>query len=153
MTEQTTVPPPVPDGAAPAGAAPTEEEPTGRLARLARLQSLQIIIVLAVIVVIFSILKPSAFLTVFNIRGIVQNTAILAVLGVGMTFVIITGGIDLSVGSVLVFSGVVADKVMANIGGGQGWGSAIIGALVAIGCGLAWGLINGFLVAWAKVPP
>ena len=66
MTEQTTVPPPVPDGAAPAGAAPTEEEPTGRLARLARLQALQIIIVLAVIVVIFSILKPSAFLTVFT---------------------------------------------------------------------------------------
>ena len=109
MTEQTTVPPPVPDGAAPAGAAPTEEEPTGRLARLARLQALQIIIVLAVIVVIFSILKHSAFLTVFNIRGIVQNTAILAVLAVGMTFVIITGGIDLSIGSVLVFSGVVAD--------------------------------------------
>ena len=153
MTEQTTVPPPVPDGAAPAGAAPTEEEPTGRLARLARLQALQIIIVLAVIVVIFSILKPSAFLTVFNIRGIVQNTAILAVLAVGMTFVIITGGIDLSIGSVLVFSGVVADKVMANVGGGQGWGTAIIGALVAIGCGLAWGLLNGFLVARAKVPP
>jgi ribose transport system permease protein len=153
MTEQTTVPPAAPDGAAPAGAAPSEDQPTGRLARLARLQALQIIIVLAVIVIVFSALKPSAFLTVFNIRGIVQNTAILAVLGVGMTFVIITGGIDLSVGSVLVFSGVVADKAMANIGGGQGWTSAIIGALVAIACGLAWGLINGFFVARAKVPP
>ena len=49
-------------------------------------------------------------------RGIVINTSILAVLGVGMTFVIITGGIDLSVGSVLVFSGVVADKAMAGDG-------------------------------------
>ena len=148
MTGQATAPPP-----APAEAAPSEEEPTGRLARLGRLQALQIIIVLAVIVVVFAILKPSSFLTVFNIRGIVQNTAILAVLGVGMTFVIITGGIDLSVGSVLVFSGVVADKAMAAIGGGQGWGSALIGALVAIGCGFAWGLLNGFLVARAKVPP
>ena len=147
MTEQTTVPP-----SAPADAVPGEEEPTGRLARLARLQSLQIIIVLAVIVAVFSILKTSSFLTVFNIRGIVQNTAILAVLGVGMTFVIVTGGIDLSVGSVLVFSGVVCDKAMAGLGG-QGWGTAIIGALVAIGCGLAWGLLNGFLVARAKVPP
>ncbi len=108
---------------------------------------------LAVIVIVFSIMKPSAFLTVFNIRGIVQNTAILAVLGVGMTFVIVTGGIDLSIGSVLVFSGVVADKVMAHIGGGQGWSAAIVGALVAIACGLGWGLINGFLVARAKVPP
>jgi ribose transport system permease protein len=153
MTEQSTATPPAPDGAAAAGPAPSEEEPTGRFARLARLQALQIIIVLAVIVVVFSIMKPSAFLTVFNIRGIVQNTAILAVLGVGMTFVIITGGIDLSVGSVLVFSGVVADKAMAHIGGGQGWSAAIVGALVAIACGLAWGLLNGFLVARAKVPP
>jgi|HubBroStandDraft_6_1064221.scaffolds.fasta_scaffold308683_2 ribose transport system permease protein len=148
MTGQATAPPP-----APAEVAPSEETPTGRLARLGRLQALQIIIVLAVIVVIFSALKTSSFLTVFNIRGIVQNTAILAVLGVGMTFVIITGGIDLSVGSVLVFSGVVADKAMAAIGGGQGWGSALIGVLVAIGCGLGWGLINGFLIARAKVPP
>ena len=147
MTGQATVPPP-----APAEVVPSEEQPTGRLARLARLQALQIIIVLAVIVVIFAALKPGSFLTVFNIRGIVQDTSILAVLGVGMTFVIITGGIDLSVGSVLVFSGVVADKAMAAMGG-QGWGAAIVGALVAVGCGLGWGLINGVLIARAKVPP
>ena len=147
MTDQATVPPD-----APAALAPSEEQSTGRLARLARLQSLQIIIVLAVIVLIFSVLKPNAFLTVFNIRGIVQDTAILAVLAVGMTFVIITGGIDLSIGSVLVFSGVVADKAMAAMGG-QGWGAAIVGVLVAIAAGLAWGLLNGFLIARAKVPP
>ena len=105
----------------PAPSAAAEEDRPGQLARLARLQSLQIIIVLAVIIIIFFMLpkKHDAFLTVFNIRGIVQSTAILAVLAVGMTFVIITGGIDLSIGSVLVFSGVVADKVMANIGGGR----------------------------------
>jgi ribose transport system permease protein len=147
MTGQATLPPP-----ASADVAPSEETPSGRLARLARLQALRIMILLAVIVVIFAVLKTSSFLTVFNIRGIVINTAILAVLGVGMTFVIITGGIDLSVGSVLVFSGVVADKAMAGMGG-QGWGTAIVGALVAIGCGLAWGMINGFLIARAKVPP
>jgi ribose transport system permease protein len=69
-----------------------------------------------------------------------------------MTFVIITGGIDLSVGSVLVFSGVVADKAMAAMGG-QGWGAAIVGLLVTIAAGLAWGTLNGFLIARAKVPP
>ena len=147
MTGQTTAPPP-----APAEAAPSEEAPTGRLARLARLQALQIIIVLAVIVIIFSVIKPGSFLTVFNIRGIVQDTSILAVLGVGMTLVIITGGIDLSVGSVLVFSAVVADKAMAAMGG-QGWGAALVGALVAVACGLGWGLLNGVLIARAKVPP
>jgi ribose transport system permease protein len=147
VTGQTTAPPP-----APAEATPSEEEPTGRLARLARLQALQIIIVLAVIVIAFAVIKPGSFLTVFNIRGIVQDTSILAVLGVGMTLVIVTGGIDLSVGSVLVFSGVVADKAMAAMGG-QGWGAALVGALVAVACGLGWGLVNGILIARAKVPP
>ena len=107
---------------------------------------------LAVIVAIFAAIKPGSFLTVFNIRGIVQDTSILAVLGVGMTFVIVTGGIDLSVGSVLVFSGVIADKVMAAMGG-QGWAAALVGAVVAIACGLGWGLFNGVLIARAKVPP
>ena len=147
MTDQATETSPVP-----AAAAASEEQTTGLLARLSRLQALQIIGVLAVIVIIFSAMKPDSFLTVFNIRGIVQDTSILAVLGVGMTFVIITGGIDLSIGSVLVFSGVIADKAMAAMGG-QGWGAAMVGGLVAIGCGLGWGLVNGFFIARAKVPP
>jgi ribose transport system permease protein len=130
---------------------PQATEPT-RAGRLLRLQALQIMLVLVVIVAIFSALKPDAFLTVFNFRGIVVNTSILAVLGVGMTFVIITGGIDLSIGSVLVFSGVVADKVMASMGE-QGWGTALVGAVVATLCGVGWGTVNGVLVAKAKVPP
>ncbi len=120
--------------------------------RVLRLPALQILLVLVAIVTVFSVLRPEAFLTVFNFRGIVVNTSILAVLGVGMTFVIVTGGIDLSIGSVLVFSGVVADKVMASMGA-QGWGTALVGALVATGCGIGWGFLNGFLVARAKVPP
>jgi len=128
-----------------------EEAPKGRLARLAELQALQIVLVLAAIVVVFAVLRPTTFLTPFNVRGVVINTSILAVLGVGMTFVIITGGIDLSVGSVLVFSGVVADKTMVALGG-HGWGTAIAGILVSCLCGLAWGLLNGVLVAKARVP-
>jgi len=129
-----------------------EEGPRSRLARLAQLQALQIVLVLAVIVLIFAVLRPDTFLTPFNIRGTVVNTSILAVLGVGMTFVIITGGIDLSVGSVLVFSGVIASKAMTAIGG-EGWGTAIVGILVACLCGLGWGLVNGLLIAKARVPP
>lgn len=146
MTEPTTA------QEAPASSSPVEDAPKGRVARLARLQALQIIIVLAVVIVIFSVLKPSNFLTVFNLRGIVINTSILAVLGVGMTFVIITGGIDLSVGSILVFSGVVADKAMSGMGG-QGWGASLVGLIIALACGLGWGVVNGVLIARAKVPP
>jgi len=135
-----------------AGSAAVEEPPSGHWQRIVRLQALQIVLLLAVTVAIFTILRPGTFLTPFNIRGIVQNASILAVLGVGMTFVIITGGIDLSIGSVLVFSGVVADKVMAA-SGGQGWGTVLLGTLAALAAGLAWGLVNGVLVAKAKVPP
>jgi ribose transport system permease protein len=123
----------------------------GRWARVLRLQALQIVIILVVIMLIFGALNPEAFLTPFNMRGIVINTSILAVLGVGMTFVIITGGIDLSVGSVLVLSGVLADKAMAAAGG-QGWGAAGVGLVVACAAGLACGLVNGVLVAKARVP-
>lgn len=124
----------------------------GRWARVLRLQALQIVIILVVIMLIFGVLNPEAFLTPFNMRGIVINTSILAVLGVGMTFVIITGGIDLSVGSVLVLSGVLADKAMAAAGG-QGWGASGVGLVVACAAGLACGIVNGVLVAKAKVPP
>ncbi len=132
-----------------AAAAPAEPR---RVQRLLRLQALQIVLILLVIVAIFGTLAPVSFLSGFNIRSIVINTSILAVLGVGMTFVIITGGIDLSVGSVLVFSGVVASKVMVAAGG-EGWGVALLGAVVACLSGLMWGLVNGVLIAKAKVPP
>lgn len=135
-----------------ADAVPAGPAGESRLARLLKAQTLQIVLVLLVIVIVFGALAPNSFLSPFNIRGIVVNTSILAVLGVGMTFVIITGGIDLSVGSVLVFSGVVSSKVMVAAGG-QGWGVALLGTLTALLAGLAWGLVNGLLIAKAHVPP
>jgi ribose transport system permease protein len=126
------------------------EEPL--LKRLASLQSVWILGVLVVIVVFFTIAAGGKFLSASNFSLISQNIAVWAVLGVGMTFVIITSGIDLSVGSVLVFSSVVAAKVMAAIGG-DGWGVAAIGIVAALITGAAWGILNGFLVAKAKVPP
>lgn len=118
-----------------------------------RAQALQIVLVWLVIIAIFSSLSPTAFLDTNNFRNIAVSVAILAVLGVGTTFIIITGGIDLSMGSVLVFSGVVASMAMERMGEGQGWGVALVGILVALSSGLFWGLLNGFFVAKAKVPP
>ena len=97
-------------------------------------------------------LETTTFWTANNMANLLRQGAMIAILAIGETFVIITGGIDLSIGSVLVFSGVVADKSMAAMGT-QGWGAAIVGLLVAVGCGLAWGLLNGFFIAKAKVPP
>ena len=122
------------------------------LKRIGSLQAVWILGVLLVIVVFFSVAAGSKFLSASNFSLISQNIAVWAVLGVGMTFVIITSGIDLSIGSVLVFSSVVAAKLMESIGG-DGWGVAFIGILAALVSGAAWGVLNGFLIAKAKIPP
>lgn len=116
-------------------------------------QAMQIVFVWLGIVVAFSILNPGAFLDITNFKNIAVSVSILAVLGVGTTFIIITSGIDLSMGSILIFSGVIASLTMENIGDGEGWGVAIAGIIAALVAGVTWGALNGFLVAKAKVPP
>lgn len=123
-----------------------------RLGRVFGAQSVQILLVLLVMVVVFAALAPEAFLSVPNFRNIATNVSILAILAMGMTFVIITAGIDLSVGAVLVFSGVVAAQVMQAMGG-EGWVTTIVGLVVACLSGTAWGVFNGVLIAKAKIPP
>ena len=78
----------------------------------------QFLIVAAVVIecLIFSILSPS-FLTIDNFVNVALQIAIYGILAVGMTLVIITGGIDLSVGSVVALSGVAAAAVMEKLGG------------------------------------
>ena len=120
--------------------------------RITSLQSVWILGVLLVIVAFFTVTAGGKFFSASNFSLISQNIAVWAVLGVGMTFVIITSGIDLSVGSVLVFSSVVAAKVMEGIGG-DGWGTAAIGIVAALVTGALWGLLNGSLIAKAKIPP
>ena len=111
----------------------------------------QIGLILVGLIVIFSVLEPENFTSVNNARNIATDAAVLLVIATGMTYVIITAGIDLSVGSVLVFSGVIAAKLMNQVGG-DNWGVILVGLAAALASGLAWGLVNGFLVAKAKIP-
>jgi ribose transport system permease protein len=127
-------------------------EPTSRWQRLATGSTTWIILILAGMIVVFSLMEPSSFATVNNARNVGTNAAILLVVAVGMTFVIITAGIDLSVGSVLVFSGVVSAKAMNGMDG-DGWDVILVGLVVALGCGLGWGILNGLLITKARVPP
>jgi ribose transport system permease protein len=124
----------------------------GVVKRLLKLQSFQILLVLVLIYLIFTALAPDTFPGWVNMRQVIQNVSILAILGIAMTYIIITSGIDLSVGSVLVFSGVIAAKAMVAIGG-DGWGTAVVGIVLSILSGIAWGILNGLLIAKAKVPP
>jgi ribose transport system permease protein len=131
-----------------------EEEqapPATRWQRLATGSTTWIILILAAMIVAFAVSEPDSFATVNNFRNLATNAAILLVISVGMTFVIITAGIDLSVGSVLVFSGVISAKVMNGMGG-NGWDVIVVGLLVALGCGLGWGVVNGLLITKARVP-
>ena len=122
------------------------------LKRVVGLQAFWILGVLIVICLFFTVIAGDRFLSTGNFSLISQNVAVWAVIGVGMTFVIITSGIDLSVGSVLVFSSVVAAKLMEAMGG-NGVGVAAMGLVAAILSGMVWGVVNGVLVAMAKVPP
>jgi len=108
------------------------------------------LVVLLGILLCFSLLSPEAFPTPGNARSILSDAAILLVVAIGATYVIITAGIDLSVGSVLVFSSVVGAQTMERLGTGP---VAIgLGLLVSVLAGAAWGALNGILVAKAQVP-
>jgi ribose transport system permease protein len=112
-----------------------------------------IVFVLLGLVIGFGVLR-SEFWAPFNLLNILVAAALLAIMAVGQTYVIITAGIDLSVGSVLVFSGVVAAVAMEDLGGQSAdWPVVFIGLLVALAGGLLWGAINGFLVSRTRIPP
>ena len=87
------------------------------------------------------------FLTVSNLLNVAQQISINAIIAVGMTFVIITAGIDLSVGSLVAFSGVVLASVL------QAGVPLPIAILVGLGVGLFCGMINGLLITQGRIPP
>ncbi len=101
---------------------------------------------LIVLAIIFWILTPY-FLTLTNLLNIAQQTSINAIIAVGMTFVIITAGIDLSVGSILAFSGVVLASVL-NLGA-----PFPIAVIVGLAVGFLCGSVNGVLITRGKLPP
>jgi ribose transport system permease protein len=141
-------------GAAPGGTVsePISERRTRRRLRFLTDSTALIFVVLLALVAAFSLLRPDAFATVNNVRTIFIGASVLSVIAVGMTFVIVTAGIDLSIGSVLVFSSVIAIKVMTAMGN-AGWLVTAVGILVAMGTGLLWGVVNGVLTAKARIPP
>ena len=92
------------------------------------------------------ILTPH-FLTVSNLLNVAQQTAINAIIAVGLTFVIISGGIDLSVGSLVAFSGVVlASLLQREVPLPLALGACLV-------TGLACGLVNGLLITLGRLPP
>jgi ribose/xylose/arabinose/galactoside ABC-type transport system permease subunit len=101
-------------------------------------------VALAAVVVIFGILSPDRFLTTNNLGIVLQNSAVLCVVAIGITFIIIGGSIDLSVGSMMALSGAVTASMVPSMGV---WAFAI-GPLVG-GC---LGAINGAIFVLGRIP-
>ncbi len=110
------------------------------------MQNMIIIAALAVLVLIFWALNPN-FLNKFNIVSMAQSLAPYAIMGLGVTFVIATGGIDLSIGTTMIASSIIAGKLYTDAGMPLGYT-----ILVMIAIGTLIGLINGLLVAKLKIP-
>ena len=123
----------------------------------ARLLRLRAVVALVVLTVVFALLSPE-FLTTGNMIILVKHVAINAILAVGMTFVILSGGIDLSVGSIAGLAGMIAGALIT-----QGIVLAPFGVVIfphaslvialALLAGMAMGAINGLLVAHLRVAP
>ena len=107
-----------------------------------------IFVVFIVLVIILMILSPNAFAKPRNLINVVKQASINGVLACGMMFVIIAGGIDLSAGSVVALSGVVA-AYLAQMQGIP----IFVPILGALGTGALIGLVNGFGAAYAELPP
>jgi ribose transport system permease protein len=133
---------------------PAEDALGGRplVRKILAAQTLVIFLTLLGMVGVFSALRTEQFATVDNLRNVAIDASVLLVIAVGMTFVIITAGIDLSVGAVLIFASVVSGQVMEDIAKND-VPTILIGLAVALAAGLAWGVLNGILITKARVTP
>jgi len=102
---------------------------------------------LILLIIIFTIASPN-FFRPDNLIGILLATAVNGILAVGITFIIVSGGIDLSIGTVMTFGSVMAGVFVTM------WGLPIpLGVLAGVAAGALCGLVNGFSIAKLKIPP
>ncbi|AXF16905.1 ABC transporter permease [Paraburkholderia caledonica] len=111
-----------------------------------RIRELNVLSVLLLVGLVISVFSPY-FLTTNNLMGVFRSFSLIALMSIGMMLVIITGGIDLSVGSVMGLSSLVTALVFQH-----GYNApAAIGAGLAVG--IAVGAFNGFMITWIQLPP
>ncbi len=120
--------------------------PRRLVAALLRIRELNVLTALLVVVALISFATPY-FLTTDNLMGVFRSFSLIAIMSIGMVMVIITGGIDLSVGSVLGLSSLTTALGFAN---GLPIAACIAGGLSV---GLVFGLFNGMLVTAIRLPP
>ncbi|MBN1311792.1 MAG: ABC transporter permease [Anaerolineae bacterium] len=120
----------------------------GLMSILVRFREVGILFFTVLLIIVVSILSP-VFLTAHNFRDILLNISILVIVGLAQMMVIITRGIDLSVGSMI---GLVAMMVAFTVVAFPGM-NPLFALLLGIALGAALGSLNGAIIAWGKVPP
>lgn len=113
---------------------------------LFRIQGVSMLVILVLMWVVLGLLSPY-FFTVSNLFEITLQTAVIAIIGAGMTFVILSGGIDLSVGSVFACSAVIGGLVFTATN------SLTLALTATVATGAAFGLANGLIITRLRVPP
>jgi ribose transport system permease protein len=139
---------------------PSKDDPSHTAARrlATAVTSNWVFLALIAIVAFFAIKAGHTFLNVDNFRDIAFNASGTMLLAVGTAYLIIGGQLDLSIGSVLVFSEVIGAKVIVALAGSAAHGyphatlAIALGFVVSIGVGAGWGLLNGVLVTTLKIP-
>lgn len=101
---------------------------------------------LVILMLVFAVLSP-IFLTRSNLTNVLIQSGTNAVIAVGMTYVIVSGNIDISVGASLALSSCIGAKVMVSTG------NALVGVLAALAVGILLGLFNGILISYLGFPP
>ena len=109
---------------------------------------------LLLILIALSILAPDRFLTVDNLLNVLRRSSVNIIIAVGMTAVIISGGIDLSVGSMMALAGMVGAWAMQKIGGGTLTPSAMFwGTIIGVATGTLCGFLNGAFITRLNLQP
>jgi ribose transport system permease protein len=112
-------------------------------------RNLGLVIALLLLIVVGTITAGDRFASINNVLTILRLASIIGVISIGLTFVITAGGIDLSVGSVLGLSSVIASLAAVQAAATQS--SWLLMVLIPIGVGLAAGLVNGIVIAYGNV--
>lgn len=116
-----------------------------RFLRTARTE-LTMLVVFIIFFIVMSLVAP-AFGRSGNILNVLSQMSVVALLAIGQTFVILSGGIDLSLGSTIAFAGMLGGMYMSTTQ------NAFLGILIIIGVAVLVGSFNGFLVGYLKLPP
>ncbi|HHT9119545.1 MAG TPA: ABC transporter permease [Candidatus Hypogeohydataceae bacterium YC41] len=129
-----------------------------RSARIKEVVLDYVIVIALVVMSIYYAIDARGFATLANFTNILNQNSVYIILAVGMTLVILTGGIDLSVGSILALSAVVcadvAKRMEVVVGSGPAaWGIIPIAWLVALAIGSALGAFNGVMIITFRIPP